>query len=317
VRAAPLACALFLLVGLCFAVGLMAGASGWKTPWGVAAGLLRGDDIIAILRAPRVVLAAIVGASLAVAGVSMQTLLANDVAEPYVLGLSGGASLGAVLSLALFPGVSPGPLAAAGAAGAAVLVKALSRPYHPTRLLLCGIAIGSLLGSATGLVLVLSPPGRLLRSATYWLFGGLASPDWAVLWVPLVVLGGAIAFLLARAERLDRLVLGEDVAASLGVDVLWLRRGVLLLAVCLTASVVAVSGLIGFVGLIAPHVARHLVGPAHRRLVPIAALCGALVVMAADTAARTAFAPREVPVGLVTAVLGGPFFLVLLGRGRA
>lgn len=315
-RGAALWFVLALFAGLLFAVGLMAGASGWRTPWGAFSDLARGEDILWMLRAPRVALAALIGASLAVAGVAMQTLLQNDVAEPYVLGLSGGASMGAVVSLALWPALPPGAAAAAGAAGVAALVKGLARPYHPTRLLLTGISIGSLFASGTGLVLVLSPEGRLLRSATYWLFGGLGSPGWAALFLPLLVFVSAVFFLVARAERLDRLVLGEDVAASLGVDVLWLRRGVLFFAVLLTASVVAVSGLIGFVGLIAPHVARRLVGATHRRLIPACAFLGALVVMAADTVARTAFAPREVPVGLLTAAIGGPLFLGLLYRGR-
>jgi iron complex transport system permease protein len=268
------------------------------------------------LRAPRVLLAGIVGASLALAGAVMQTLLQNDLADPYVLGVSGGASAGAVASLALWPALPPGPAAAVGAAGAVTLVRSVARGSHdPTRLVLSGVAVGSLLAGATGLVLVLAPADRLLRSATYWLFGGLGTPRWPALILPLVLLLSVAAWMRVRAARLDRLSLGEDVAASLGVDVARLRREALAVSIALTAVAVAAAGLIGFVGLVAPHVARRSVGGVHRRVVPVAALAGAALVMAADAVARVAFAPREVPVGLLTAALGGPFFLWQLERG--
>jgi iron complex transport system permease protein len=166
----------------------------------------------------------------------------------------------------------------------------------------------------TGLVLVLAPSERLLRSATFWLFGGLGTPAMRAMIVPAVVFCASFAWMWASAERLDRLSLGDDVATSLGTDVRGLRRGLELVAVVMTATVVAVGGLIGFVGLVAPHAARRLVGATHRRLLPVAALLGALVLIAADTLARSAFSPREVPVGLVTAALGGPLFLWLLKR---
>lgn len=300
-----------LFVGLTLAatVALAAGPAGWRWPWSA-------DALVVELRLPRVLLAVLVGASLALAGVGMQALVRNDLAEPYVLGLSGGASVGAVSSLALWPGLPPGPAAAVGAAGAAALVRALSRgPYDPTRLLLSGVAVGSLLSGATGLVAILAPADRLLRSAAYWLWGGLGTPRWSALLAPALILLGAFAWMRARAERLDRLSLGDDVAASLGVDVARLRRAVLVASVALTAAAVAVGGLVGFVGLVAPHAARRWVGASHRRLLPVAALSGAIVVLSADVVARTAFSPREVPVGLVTAAVGGPFFLAQLRRG--
>ncbi len=298
-----LACGAVAIMGLC------AGPSGWYLPW-------QASDIVTELRAPRVLLAGIVGASLALAGVAMQSLLRNDLADPYVLGLSGGASAGAVASLALWPGVPPGPLAAAGAGGAAALVQWLARgPYDPTRLLLSGVAVSSLLASTTGLVLVMSPEGRLLRGAMFWLFGGVGTPLWSALILPAGLLVFAVGWMLTRSERLDRFTLGSDEAAALGVDVLALRRTILLISVILTAVSVAACGLVGFVGLIAPHVARQLVGQPHRHVIPTAAFGGALLVMSADTVARTVFAPREVPVGLLTATVGGPMFLWLLQRG--
>lgn len=299
-----------LVVGLAAVVviALAYGAAGWRLP-------SPADEIVG-LRAPRVLLAGIVGASLAVAGVAMQALLQNDLADPYVLGLSGGASAGAVASLALWPALPPGPAAAVGAAGAVTVVSSLARgAYDPTRLLLSGVAVGSLLAATTGLVLVLAPADRLLRSATYWLFGGLGTPYWPTLVLPLVLLVGVSAWMLARAERLDRLTLGQDVAASLGVEVVRLRRGILIASVALTAAAVVAGGLVGFVGLIAPHAARQCVGASHRELIPVAALGGAILVVTADLIARSAFAPREVPVGLLTAAIGGPFFLWQLQRG--
>jgi len=305
-------CVIVLLVLGCMVVAAAAlslGPAGWRAPWAL-------DDVLLELRAPRVLLAAIVGASLALAGAVMQTLLHNDLADPYLLGVSGGASAGAVASLALWPALPPGPAAALGAAGAVTAVRSVARgPHDPTRLVLAGVAVGSLLAGATGLVLVLAPADRLLRSATYWLFGGLGTPHWPALILPLVLLLSVAAWMRVRAERLDRLALGQDVAASLGVDVVRLRREALAASVALTAAAVAVGGLVGFVGLIAPHAARRSVGDGHRRFVLVAALAGATLVMAADAIARVAFAPREVPVGLVTAALGGPFFLWQLERG--
>jgi iron complex transport system permease protein len=290
-------------------LALCAGPTGWRLPW-------PWTDVVADLRAPRVLLSGIVGASLALAGVLMQALLQNELADPYVLGLSGGASAGAVTSLALLPGLSVGPAAAAGAAGAATLVRALANgPFDPVRLLLAGVAVSSALASATGLILVLVPGAQLLRTTSYWLFGGIGTPQWSAVAVPAGLLIATSAWTLRQAEPLDRLTLGEDVAASLGVEVGALRRNALVVSVVLTASAVAVSGLVGFVGLIAPHAARRLVGQRHRYVLPLAALSGALLVISADAVARTAFAPREVPVGLLTAAVGAPFFLLQLRRG--
>jgi iron complex transport system permease protein len=196
------------------------------------------------------------------------------------------------------------------------MVRGLARgPHDPTRLLLAGVAVGSILASATGMILVLAPASQLLRSATSWLFGGLGTPRWSALIAPAVAVIVGVAWLSAQATRIDRLTLGADVAMALGVAVARVRRRLLIVAVVLTALAVASAGLVGFVGLIAPHVARRLVGPGHRYLIALAALTGAWLVMAADAVARTAFAPRELPVGLVTASLGGPLFLWQLQRG--
>lgn len=304
-------CTVMVVVVLVVATALASGIgpTGWRWPW-------PSTDAVVSLRLPRVLLALVVGASLAVSGSAMQVLLGNDLADPYVLGLSGGASTAAVASLWLLPGLSPGPAAALGAMGAALLVKALAGSNQDgSQLLLAGVAIGSILGSATGLLVTLAPSEQLLRSSTYWLFGGLGTTRWESSLLPgglLIVCGTA---LVRRGERLDRLRLGGEVAASLGVEVPRTRRLVLAGAVLLTGGAVASAGLIGFVGLMAPHMGRRLVGASYRQLVPVSALLGAGIVVLADAAARTLFAPREVPVGLLTAALGGPFFLLQLRRG--
>ena len=201
-----LACALVATLAICV------GSTGWRSPWAWTA-------MVAELRAPRVLLGGLVGAALAVAGVAMQAVLRNDLADPYVLGISGGASAGAVASLALVPGLPPGPAAAAGATGAALLVRGLARgPHDPTRLLLAGVAVGSILASATGMILVLAPASQLLRSATSWLFGGLGTPSWSALVVPAVAVVAGVVWLSAQATRIDRLTLGADVAEALGVS---------------------------------------------------------------------------------------------------
>ncbi len=300
-------------LALLIVLGMSLGPTGVRAPWAW-------QDSIIGLRVPRVLLAAIVGGSLALSGVAMQALLQNDLADPYILGLAGGASVGAVSSLALWPTLPPGPAAALGAAGAVWVVRRLAgRLYDPLRLLLSGIAVSSILGSATGLILTLAPADRLLRSATFWLFGGFGTPQWSAIALPAALLLGVGAWMFQRSERLDRLSLGSDVATSLGVDLNATRRWVLLASVVLTAGAVAAAGLVGFVGLLAPHAARLVAGATHRRLLPLALLGGAALVVSADILARTAFAPREVPVGLLTATLGGPFFLFQLHRatGRA
>ena len=307
--------ALSVLCLLALVLGVAVGAAGFRAD--VVSGLLAGDEILATLRAPRVLLAASVGGSLALAGVCLQALLRNDLADPYILGMAGGASAGAVGSLSLWPSGPPGLAAALGATLATTLVRAVARgPHDPGRLLLAGVSVSAVLGSATGLVLVLAPGERLLRSATYWLFGGFGTPSPTGVILPAAALLLAYALLRQRAERMDRLLLGDDVSASLGTAPAPIRRFLLVVAVVLTASSVAAAGLIGFVGLLAPHAARRLVGGLHRGLLPVSALLGALLVVLADMAARTTFAPREVPVGLITAMLGGPLFLWLVAGRR-
>jgi iron complex transport system permease protein len=277
------------------------------------------DPAVILMRAPRVAAALVAGAGLALAGVSMQALLRNALAEPFVLGMSGGASLGAVLAVLVWPWFPPALAATAGALGAAALVGAVGRTNEglmpPTRLLLSGCAVAAVLGALTGFALTVAPQSRAVRAALYWTSGSLSAASLPALFVAAFVTLTSGALLLRVAGDLDRLLLGEETATSLGVDVPRARALLLVIGAGLTGALVALGGPIGFVGLAAPHLARLWAGATHARLLPTAACLGALLLLISDTMARAAFAPREIPTGLLTAALGGPFFLWML-RGR-
>jgi len=278
------------------------------------------QTIVLDLRLPRVLTAVVVGVGLAVAGATFQGLLRNPLADPYVLGTASGAALGAAIAV-LIPVRAVvlefgllNALAFVGALGAVVVVWVLGRggAFAPlTGLLLTGYAVGSLL--AAGLALTMYLSGANLRQIVAFLLGGLEGSSWSRLAVaaPLIV-GGTIA-IAARARVLDGLLLGEETAAHLGVNVRRERAILLGFGSLVTAAAVAVSGLVGFVGLVAPHVVRLLVGPSARLVVPLAAIGGALLLVLADLGARLA---GEVPVGVVTALIGAPFFIALLRRAR-
>ncbi|SIN84833.1 putative F420-0 ABC transporter permease subunit [Agromyces cerinus] len=285
------------------------------------------DGIVWELRMPRVLTAAAVGAGLALCGAVMQALTRNPLADPYLLGLSSGASVGAVIVIVLGVGLLL-PLAAfAGALAALVATIALAGAagrgsggpgggLSPTRTVLAGLAVSSMFGAVTSLVIFWSATGDSYREILNWLLGSLAGTDW----VSVAIAGGALVAigipLIASARTLDAFAFGDAAASALGVHVG--RSRVLLLGgtALLTGALVAVSGSIGFVGLILPHGVRLLVGSRHRALLPLSALAGALFLVWADTAARTLFDPRELPVGIITALIGGPVFAVLLMRRR-
>ncbi|MDP2306469.1 MAG: iron ABC transporter permease [Pseudomonadota bacterium] len=272
--------------------------------------------VIVALRLPRVAGAVVGGAGLALAGVLMQTLLRNALAEPFVLGMSSGAALGAVLAVLVAPMVPPALPAAVGALAAASLVGGLAQGTGATRLLLSGVAVASVLGAATALLLQLAPDASVVRAALFWTAGSLASVSLPGAGVAGCLVVAGTAWAIRVAPSLDRLLLGEDTAAALGVDVGRVRVALIVLGSALTGALVAMAGPIGFVGLAAPHLARMRVGALHRPLVGIVLPLGALLLLGADTLGRTLATPRELPVGLVTAAVGGPFFLWLL-RGRA
>ncbi|WP_250289659.1 MULTISPECIES: iron ABC transporter permease [unclassified Frankia] len=287
------------------------------------------DEIIWQVRTPRVLLAFVVGAGLAVAGATLQVVVRNPLADPYVLGVSSGASLGAaaVLTLAGAGGSgAAGWLSTLGVSGAAfagavltlgavlVLGRRAGR-VEPTRLLLAGVALGYLLQAATSF-LQLRVSSNQLAHLLFWLLGMVSGADWHKLGPPAAIVTVCTCWLILRGRTLNALLLGDDMAASAGVAVSALRTELLVIAALLTGTVIAVAGGVQFVGLIAPHCVRLLVGADHRRLLPLTALLGGNFLVLADLAARTVTQPLELPLTIVTAVAGVPFFLVLLRRGN-
>jgi iron complex transport system permease protein len=277
------------------------------------------SDIVWNLRAPRALLAFLVGGSLGVAGAALQALVRNPLADPYLLGLSGGAGLGAVLAIALhIPGPWALPIAAfVGALAALGLVYRMGliggAALDPRVLLLGGVAVGAFAAAITTAIVSLADAAEL-RNAFLWLWGGLSGASWDS--VALVALYAPIPLLVlfAASRPLDLLALGEEPAGYLGADVTAVKRRVYLAASLLTAAAVAVSGVIGFVGLVVPHIARLAWGHRHRSLLPAAFIGGGALLALADTLARTVVAPRELPVGVVTALIGVPVFTLLLRR---
>jgi ABC-type Fe3+-siderophore transport system permease subunit len=274
------------------------------------------------LRLPRVLLAAEVGAALATAGAVFQALFRNPMADPAIIGVSSGAALGAVAVILAGAGGALAGLGVPAAAFAGALLTAfvvyrlarLGPALSVATLLLAGIAVAALISAVMTLAMTFS--GQEVRSIYFWLLGGLGARGWSSLEVsaPLVAIGIAVAAL--AAGHLNLSVLGEERAGQLGLDVERFKRLMLGVGALLAAAAVSVSGLIGFVGLMTPHILRLLVGPDHRRLLPAVVLGGAAFMVLADLASRIAISPEEIPVGAVTALLGGPFFLWLLRRER-
>ncbi|MGN6327232.1 putative F420-0 ABC transporter permease subunit [Pseudolysinimonas sp.] len=278
------------------------------------------DGIVWQLRLPRVLTAAAVGAGLALVGAIMQALTANQLADPYLLGLSSGASFGAVSVLLL--GVSLLlPLAAFLGALAALaitlgLAGALGR-LTPSRTVLAGVAVSALGSALTSFVVFWTARGDAYQDVLNWLLGSLAGARWPQV---AIAVGGIVVIgipLMTTGRVLDAFAFGDRMAASLGVNVTGARWGLLGSTAVLTGVLVSVSGSIGFVGLVLPHAVRLIAGPRHRVLLPLSALVGAIYLVWADTAARTVLAPRELPVGIVTALIGAPVFAILLARRKA
>jgi iron complex transport system permease protein len=275
------------------------------------------------LRLPRVILAMVVGSALAVSGAVFQALFRNPMADPAIVGVSSGAALGAIVVIILGGGAALGGLGVSAAAflGAlivALLVYRLAR-IGPTvqvaTLLLAGIAVAAVISAVISLIMAFS--GEEIRSIYFWLLGGLGARGWKAVAVaaPLVAMG---VFLTAVfRQNLNLLALGEERAAQLGLDVEGFKRTAVATGALLAAAAVSAAGVIGFVGLMTPHLLRLVVGADHRRLIPAVILGGAAFLVLADLSARTVLSPQEIPVGAVTALLGGPFFLFLLRREKS
>lgn len=307
-------------------VSLLAIALGAVSlPFDTVINALRGSgdmasvSIVRELRLPRVLLAALVGAGLAMSGGALQGTMRNPLAEPYLLGVSGGAAVGAVTAMAL--GVDAPALitgcAFAGAAVATLLVTALARVVGgsgDTRLLLmAGVVVGAFANAAILVALADAPPERL-RGALWWMMGSAADASWSAVGRSAVALALLGSVLVWRARDLDVLALGGEPAAALGVDVERASRTLFLVASWLAAATVAAAGLVGFVGLVVPNLARALGARRHRPMLLLSALYGAVLLVAADLLARTLRAPAELPLGAVTALVGVPFFLSQLRK---
>jgi len=313
---------LLALVAASLVAGLLLGATGlpasavWQALWDPTA---PGAAIVRDLRLPRVLLAFAVGGSLAASGAALQALIRNPLADPYLLGLSGGAGLGAVAAMALaLPSAWAVPVAAfAGALSAVILVYRISavvgRRLDPRVLLLAGVIVGAFASAIMTAIITLSPVDQL-RNAFLWLLGGFGTASWGTLGIFGLYAILPLAGLIVLARPLDLLTLGEEPAHALGADVEVLKRRVLLATSLLTAASVATCGIIGFVGLVVPHALRGVVGPLHRRLLPAVFLAGGGFLVLADALARTIVRPVELPVGIVTALVGVPLFALLLRR---
>ncbi|WP_178081688.1 iron ABC transporter permease [Pseudomonas sp. FFUP_PS_473] len=276
--------------------------------------------IVWLIRAPRVVLGALVGAGLALVGTALQAVTRNPLADPHLLGVSSGAALGAVLVVLFlgdFAGVFSLPLAAfIGALGSMALVLAVANQQgrlSSERLLLAGVAVSFVLMALVNLLLYTGDQ-HASNSVMFWMLGGLGLARWEMLWLPALCLLLGLLALLALARGLNALMSGEHTAVSLGFNVQAVRVQVFVCTALLTGVLVALSGAIGFVGLMLPHLARRLVGAEHRRLLPVSALLGGLFLVWVDVAARTLIAPQDLPIGIATAAIGGVFFIALLRR---
>ena len=291
-------------------------------------GLEQAELILGQIRLPRTLLGLAVGGVLALSGVAMQGLFRNPLADPGLVGVSSGAALGAAIAIvggAAFGGLPEvmGPYllslcAFIGGLGVTALVYRLGRRNGQTNvavMLLAGIALTALAGSAVGLFTYLADDATL-RTLTFWNLGSLNGASYARLWPLLIVTVGVALWLPRRANALNARLLGESEANHLGIDVEGLKRELVFCTALGVGAAVAAAGMIGFIGLVVPHLVRLLAGPDHRVLLPASVLAGATLLLFADLIARLALAPAELPIGIVTAFLGAPFFLYLLMRGR-
>lgn len=316
---------LALTLGLALVIAGCAGAT-WATPldlWHAIAGdtSLR-SRLLVEWRLPRILASAVVGALLGLGGAIYQGVFRNPLAEPYLLGSAGGAAVGATIALLVplaLPQAAVLPvLAFAGAWGATLLVIWIARvagAVDAAGLLLAGVAIAAILGALRSfLMLALSDETVSLQVVMSWVLGGIQTPTWPGLVVLTLIAAACLGLSLLFARSLDLLGLGETMATAFGLETRKVVSRAVLAGSAIVAAAVAFGGLVAFVGLAAPHIARWLVGPRHRPLLPASALIGAIIVTLADAIARAALPPAEIPLGLVTAAAGGPFFILLLAR---
>ena len=323
--------AILLLASVTVAVSVGAVPVPASTVWGVVLNKLSPDliettwskgrtAIVWDIRFPRALLALMVGAGLAAVGASLQAVTRNPLADPHLLGISSGGAFGAILALlhtGLFLGLLTVPLLAfAGALVATLLVLAVSSFASATsadRLVLTGVAISFIIMACANILIFLGDP-RATHTVVFWMLGGLGLAQWSHLIYPLIILIPCLGWLYVRSADLNAMTIGDETAATLGLNVVRFRLSVFVIGALITGVMVAFSGMIGFVGLMMPHIARLLVGGDYQKLIPVSALLGAVFVLWADIAARTIMAPEDMPIGIVTGLIGGCFFVWLLSR---
>lgn len=278
------------------------------------------EAIVWDIRFPRALLACLVGAGLAMVGASLQAATRNPLADPHLLGISAGGAFGAILALlhtGLFLGLLTVPLLAfLGALAATMLVLAVSRFASATsadRLILAGVAVSFIVMSLANVLIFIGDP-RATHTVVFWMLGGLGLAQWAQLIFPLAILVVAGSYLLLNARNLNAMTIGDETASTLGIQVARFRLSIFVTGALITGVMVAFSGIIGFVGLMVPHIVRLVVGGDYKRVLPAAALLGSVFLLWADILARTVMAPDEVPIGIVTGLIGGVFFIWLLRR---
>lgn len=276
------------------------------------------ENIVWEVRLPRIVLGAIVGASLAVVGAALQSVTRNPLADPHLLGISSGAAFGAILVLlhtGMFLGLITVPLFAFGGALLATVlvlgVANLTRSQSAGRLILAGVAISFIITAAGNLFIFLGDP-RAAHTVVFWMLGGLGLAQWQQLPFPLLALVMCGGYLIAKARALNAMTLGDESATTLGIPARRFRLTVFVVCALLTGSAVAFSGVIAFVGLMIPHIVRMMVGGDYRRVMPLSALLGAIFLVVADIAARTLMPPQDMPIGVLTGIIGGLFFVGLM-----
>lgn len=320
-----------LIISLSIAVSVGAVAVPTATVWSVllnkiSPGVLEQtwsqgrEAIVWDIRFPRALLAIMVGAGLALVGASLQAVTRNQLADPHLLGISSGGAFGAIYALlhsGLFLGVLTVPLLAfAGALGATVIVLGVTYFADATsadRLVLAGVAVSfAIMAGANGLIFLGDP--RASHTVVFWMLGGLGLAQWDQLIYPLAILVGCGAWLISQSAALNALTVGDETAATLGIPVMRFRLSIFVVGALITGVMVAFSGIIGFVGLMVPHISRMIIGGNYVNVLPASAIIGAIFLLWADITARTIMAPEDIPIGIVTGLVGGIFFVWLLGR---
>ncbi len=282
------------------------------------------EKIILDIRLPRVLLGTFVGAGLSLTGVSIQSFTKNPLSDPYILGISSGASAGAVsvVLLGLFNALGFYALTGGAFIGSAIaiflvyMLSASKEGLTPTRLVLTGVAVSALFSAITNFIIYSAKNENGIRTAMYWMMGSLEGARWEYLPIIALVFVGVFLFLFSYSNALDTMLLGEQTSVILGVNTKQLRKALVISSSLLAGVAVSLSGSIGFVGLIIPHITRNLVGSGHRKVIPVSTILGAIFIIWSDVMARLVVAPEELPIGIVTSLFGAPFFIYLLRKKK-